>query len=449
MLSRRTLLLGAGGTVITAGGVAAWFASRPTGTSTTTAPTTAPATAPATAPTAVGGNVTSTAPVVPGPTSPAPAVPVVPVSDRVLVVVQMGGGNDALNTLVPVTGSYHDARPTIGLADDALLALPGDVGYGLHPALAPLTPSLDTGRVGVVAGIGFEHPDRSHFAALDMWWSAAPGDTFRTGWLGRWLDATAAAPGGELDVLRAVGLGGAVPALRADLTQAIGVNQIERFVLPTDDDAVITAWASLDAAHTSAREAAEAFAGLSPRGTAAGSASTPAGASLGSGDTVIDRLRAAAELIIAEAGVRVVHVSMNGFDTHAGQLDRHELLLGELASGIAAFQHRLAEAGQSHRVLLVTTSEFGRRVTENGSSGTDHGKAGVQFVVGDAVSTAGTGVVFGTLDPGDLVEGDLRPVVDPRSLYATALDWVGADAAGAIADGVLGAAYERLPFVVH
>jgi uncharacterized protein (DUF1501 family) len=375
-------------------------------------------------------------------------VPTSPGPDRVLVVVQMSGGNDALNTLVPVTGRYHDARPTIGLADDALLALAGDATYGLHPALAPLAPSLDAGQLGVVAGIGFEQPDRSHFAALDMWWSAAPASTFRNGWLGRWLDATADIPGAELDVLRAVGLGGAVPALRAELTQAIGVNEIERFVLPSGNDALIEAWASLAAAHTSAREAIEVFAGLPTLGAPAGAPPTPGGTALGSGETVIDRLVAAAELIIAEPGVRVVHVSMTGFDTHAAQLDTHARLLGELATGIAAFRQRLAEAGQSQRVLLVTTSEFGRRVAENGSSGTDHGKAGVQFVVGDAVDTTGAGAVFGTLDPDDLADGDLRPVVDPRSLYATALDWLGADAAGATADGVLGAVYERLPFVL-
>jgi uncharacterized protein (DUF1501 family) len=373
------------------------------------------------------------------------------------VVVQLSGGNDALNTLVPVTGTYHDLRRSIGLADDTLLALPGDTGFGLHPGLAPLVPLLDAGQLGIVAGIGFGQPDRSHFAALDMWWSAAPDDTFRTGWLGRWLDTTATTgTGAELDVLRAIGLGGAVPALRADATRAIGVNEIDRFVLPAGDAALIEAWASLTGSHESARAATEVFAGLAgatgsagAAGSSPGSGDAAGGASPGSGETIVDRLAAAADLIVTEPGVRVVHVTMNGFDTHSAQLDTHASLLTELAAGIAEFRRRLTDAGQWHRALLITTSEFGRRAAENGSSGTDHGKAGVQFVVGDAVATAGAGVVFGALDPGDLVDGDLRPVVDPRSLYATALDWVGADTNGTIADGVLGATYERLPFILR
>ncbi len=452
-VSRRALLLGAGGLVITTGGVAAWLSTgsdRSADPSTSTPATSTPVTQASTA-------------LVPDPAaatpSTAPTVPTVPMTptpstDRVLVVVQLTGGNDALNTLVPVVGPYHDARPSIGLADDSLLVVPGDAALGLHPALTPLAPFLDDGRLGVVAGVGFEQPDRSHFAALDMWWSAAPGQTFRTGWLGRWLDLAADAGAGPASassaLLPAIGLGGAVPALRAELVQAIGVGEIDRFVLPTGDPALVDAWAGLGEANTAARLATDVFAELAATATTVAVATAATGADAGSapgdGDRVTDRLAVAAELILTRPDVRVVHVTMGSFDTHSNQLGTHADLLGELARGLAAFQQRIDEAGQSDRVLVITTSEFGRRVAENGSGGTDHGKAGVLFVLGGGVRTDGA-AVFGSIDPLDLVDGDLRPVVDPRSAYASAIDWLSIDPSGAIADTVVGSGFERFAFL--
>ena len=446
-VSRRALLLGAGGLVITTGGVAAWLAtgSSRSGSASSPAssgPTSGPTSAPTSAPTST---VLVPDPAAPAPTTSAPA-PTMAVSDRVLVVVQLSGGNDALNTLVPVVGGYHDARPSLGLADDSLLVVPGDTALGLHPALAPLAPFLDDGRLGVVAGVGFEQPDRSHFAALDMWWSAAPGQTFRTGWLGRWLDlaaadSTGAAGSASPALLPAIGLGGAVPALRAERVQAVGVGEIDRFVLPAGDPALVDAWAGLGGAHRAARLATDVFAELAAATTGDDDGSAP-----GAGDRVTDRLAVAAELIVTRPDVRVVHVTMGSFDTHANQLVTQAGLLDELAQGLAAFQQRIDEAGMSDRVLVITTSEFGRRVAENGSGGTDHGKAGVLFVLGGAVRTEGT-AVFGSIDPGDLVDGDLRPVVDPRSAYASALDWLSDDPSGAVADTVVGSGFERLPFL--
>jgi uncharacterized protein (DUF1501 family) len=441
-VSRRALLLGAGGLVITTGGVAAWLAG---GSSRSASPTSV-------APTSTVPPSTVLVPdpaVVPPAATPTTAPTTAP-TDRVLVVVQLSGGNDALNTLVPVVGRYHDARPAIGLADDSLLVVPGDTSVGLHPALAPLVPFLDEGRLGLVAGVGFDQPDRSHFAALDMWWSAAPGQTFRTGWLGRWLDlAASASTDPSVDPARAssaplpaIGLGGAVPALRAERVQAIGVGEIDRFVLPTGDPALLEAWSGLGEAHAAARLATDVFAALA----AATAATGGDGSAPGDGDRVADRLAVAAELIVTRPDVRVVHVSMGSFDTHSNQLDTHAGLLGELAQALAAFQRRIDEAGASDRVLVITTSEFGRRVAENGSGGTDHGTAGVLLVLGGGVRTDGA-AVFGSIDPEDLVDGDLRPVVDPRSAYASALDWLSIDPSGAIADTVVGSGFERLPFL--
>ena len=137
---------------------------------------------------------------------------------------------------------------------------------------------------------------------------------------------------------------------------------------------------------------------------------------------LVDLLAVAAELVRDEPAVRVIQVMGGGFDTHAAQADTQARLLADLADGVAGFFTTLAGSGDAERVMLVTVSEFGRRVAENGSGGTDHGKAGVQFVVGPAVK----GGVYGQYDLGALDDGDLPPRVDPGSLYTLALDWLGA-----------------------
>lgn len=439
LMSRRRLLIGtAGSLVVVAGGISAVYASG-----------SRPRSAGSDVPTPTGGAATvpssSTAPdsSVGQATVPSTAAPPAAVDGRILVVLQLGGGNDALNTLIPVTGSYHDARPSLALTDDDLMALPFSSGYGLHPALSPLDPLLAAGQLGVVAGIGFDDPDRSHFKSLDMWWSAAPGETFRTGWIGRWLDATAMA---NDDPLRSIGLGGAVPALRAETARSIGVNEVAQFALRDAASApsLIDAWSALSPDHAAARRATEVFAGLTaPTGLPAGlPADLPT--EVGSDQPATERLLTAAQLIAAEPDVRVIHVAVSGFDTHSNQLLTHERLLGDVAQGIARFQSAIEASGHADRVLLITTSEFGRRVVANGSGGTDHGKAGVQFVVGRGVSVPS---VFGSIDPTDQIDGDLRPLIDPRSLYATALDWLSGQAASTTTDAVLGMAYERLPFL--
>ena len=440
-ISRRALVLGSLGAA-TASGIAVIYASRSSGGATSAPPSsivTTPATTPATTTTPPPPPTTTSPPTTPT-TTPATTTPTATApstDDRVLVVLQLGGGNDALNTLVPLTGAYHDARPVIGLDDSTLVALPGTTAYGLHPSLAPLGPILAAGNLGIAAGIGFEHPNRSHFASLDMWWAGSPDGTTGPGWLGRWLDATA---GPDDALLRAVGLGGNVPALRADVSTSVAIAEIEQFSLTSagESDALAAAWASLTPAHAAAGAATQQIADLA--------ALLPPTADT-DGD-VTRRLRIAAALIATEPDARVIHVAVSGFDTHASQLDTHAALLADVARGIAEFQTAITASGNATRTMLVTTSEFGRRIEDNGSAGTDHGKAGVQLVVSAGVRALDSGVVFGTLDPADPIDGDLRPVIDPRSLYATALDWLGGGLAAELTDQVLGGGFERLPFVI-
>jgi uncharacterized protein (DUF1501 family) len=351
-----------------------------------------------------------------------------PADERVLVVLQLAGGNDGLNTLVPVTGRYHDLRPTIGITDADLVPFAGTSAYGLHPALAPLAPLLAAGRIAAVEAVGFDHPDRSHFAALDAWWSATPGQPSATGWLGRWLDATVT---GDASPLRAVALGGTAPALIGTMQQPVVVRAPAEYVLRgpkrSDQDALVRAWRgaatgdgdlarALGAATADAVSSVAVFDRLRQQ-----DANDP---SAEQADGVIgSALGTAAALVKAQQGTRVIQVGVSGFDTHAGEKATHERLLADFAKGVAAFQKELVDAHLDDRVLLVTVSEFGRRAAENGSGGTDHGKAGVQFVVGSAVK----GGVYGQAELTNLDDGDLRAQIDVRTLYTIALDWLGAD----------------------
>ncbi|CAN5585775.1 DUF1501 domain-containing protein [soil metagenome] len=378
---------------------------------------------------------------------------------RVLVVLQLSGGNDGLNTVIPTVGRYHDLRPTLGVADEDLVALKGTTAYGLHPSLDPLTDLWAAGHLAALQGVGYDPNIRSHFAALDWWWSATPGRASATGWLGRWLDATAEGSGPG-DPLRAVSIGGGSPALRAQRSLTTSIIDPASFALATprgaDADDLVAAFLRTATAASGGSEAdllarAQAAVGTSvdvvDRLTEAGigdasqdrdqaderatGTDTDAGEYV-AGD-VTTGLAAAANLVGHRLGTQVIVVNAGGFDTHANQADTHQRLLADLAGGIASFTDSIAEAGLGDEVLLVTTSEFGRRAAENGS-GTDHGNGGTSFLVGNGVK----GQVAGTPDLAHLdAEGDVAAAIDVRSLYATALTWLGGPT-----EEVLGKAYD-------
>lgn len=361
-------------------------------------------------------------------------------ASRVLVVLQLAGGNDGCNTLVPASGRYRDARPTLALPEASLVRV--DATTALHPALAPLRDRWAAGQIAALAGIGLAKQSRSHFSATDAWAAGTDGVASTTGWLGRWLDATEAA---VPNPLRAISLGTGAPALVGQRSLPTVVLDPAQFTLRTPRG-------------VDARALADAFlACAAPAGpapwSAAAQAAIPAaldavrlvGDVRAATDTDPDvtapegsatsLLSTAAGIIEAGIGTRVLLVGVGGFDTHAGQLARHEELLGDVARGITAFFDRLTAHGLADRVLLVTTSEFGRRIAENGSGGTDHGFAGVQLVAGPAVRG---GRVIGALDVDHPVDGDVPIAVDTRSLYAVALDWLGGPT-----DEVLGGHHDR------
>ncbi len=420
MLSRRAFIGTAGGVAGAAavgGGV--WAAmprdgvEESIGPSPTTTTTTTPA---ATTTTAGGSNVAY--------------------GDRVLVVLETAGGNDALNTLVPAAGAYRDKRPNLAIPESDLVAL-SSTDYSLHPAIAALAPYWENATMAAVAGVGMADQSRSHFKAMDTWWSGVPGVPSRTGWLGRWLDATlGAGAGASNDPLRAIALGGGSPALVGDLNIATVVRDPSNFQLRTfpgiDADDLIGAFlatseplasdpnlAAAQLAIPSTIEAVELLASVS--GVDDEAAVFGAGPQAG-GSTAADLLQTAAGIIDLGIGTRVITVGIGGFDTHADQLNRHETLLADVGGGIAAFLERVESDGNADKVMLMTTSEFGRRVQENGSGGTDHGNGGLQFLFGPDVIG---GQVVGDLDVSVLDNGDLVSAIDTRSVYSAALGWLG------------------------
>jgi uncharacterized protein (DUF1501 family) len=278
----------------------------------------------------------------------------------------------------------------------------------------------------VVQGLGYEHPGRSHFSCEQHWWDGvSTHESSETGWLGRWLDATA--PSGEQDPLRALALGGPAPVLRAERARSTTVVDPAGFTAsgtarvlaaatsPDDPDPVVAA------AQRAVDDALASVDSLEP---------TLRAAQPSERRTLRADLELAAAVVTADLGVEVLVVGGGGFDTHAAQSATHAALLADLAAGLNAFWSAVAAAGRSDDVLVVTTSEFGRRVAENGSAGTDHGLAGCQLVLGGGVH----GALVGDVDLGDLVDGDLRPTVDPRSLFAAALTWLGGPVDGVLDD---------------
>ena len=341
---------------------------------------------------------------------------------KVLVVVQLSGGNDALNTVIPVDGRYHDLRPTLGIADDKLVALKGESQVAFHPALQPLVPLWEAGQLAVLPQIGFAADSRSHFESLAAWWTASPEHRQTTGWIGRWLDSSGAAKDSPLAAI-ALG-GGAVPALRADHSQSTAINDLARF--RPQDAHLADAFAATAQPVSTAPLLAQAQSAVSAATRAVGLlASAPASSAAADTGPITDGLATTAALIAMDLGTRVFLVSATGFDTHANQADDHERLLGDLASGVAAFFDDLDRSGHADRVLLLTTSEFGRRAQQNGSGGTDHGHGGVHFVAGRSIH----GGLHGAVDLGRLADGDLAASVDSRSLYAAGLDWLGGPSA--------------------
>lgn len=342
---------------------------------------------------------------------------------RVLVVVQLTGGNDGLNCVIPFRDDfYHRARPTLRVPEDRALRLTDELA--LHPDMVGFKRLFDDGWLSVVTNVGYPNPDRSHFRSMDIWHTALlEPERAADGWLGRVVDADTS------DAARPTALhldDGALPlALKSRRHAVPSIRDVDALALPRSAEQVA---AALDAPRPGASDdllyvqrvavssCANAARLANLKHEADAQAAYPA---YGLGN----RLRQIARLIAADFGPRVYYTTLGGFDTHARQALAHGPLLRELAESVAAFYVDLRARRLADRVLLLTFSEFGRRVAENGSQGTDHGAAAPMFLAGPACRPGVTGK---PPDLANLVEGDVRHELDFRQVYACVLkDWLG------------------------
>jgi uncharacterized protein (DUF1501 family) len=356
--------------------------------------------------------------------------------DRVLVLVNLQGGNDGLNTVVPYgMPEYYRYRPTLGVAKTDVLTINQQVG--LNPQLKSLKDMYDKGMVAIVQGVGYPQPDHSHFRSTEIWQTAAPDKYERTGWLGRFLDE---ADFPKDNLFNAVAVAPVLPeALISTHTDVPAIGTINGYGLSSDRNAANRAaftsvardtqtpfrspYLSMvseieDHAQRGSEELPKLVAGYK---TDASYPATPIGRSLA----------LAAQIIGSKIGTRVLYVQHGSFDTHAAQKPTQDRLLAELSNATKAFYDDLAAHGNDKRTLTMTFSEFGRRVAENGSRGTDHGEAAPVFLIGGGLK----GGLYGTHPSMDnLDNGDIRFTTDFRSVYATVIEkWFGRPSSGVIA----------------
>ncbi|MDB5069518.1 MAG: putative arylsulfatase family enzyme twin-arginine signal [Candidatus Eremiobacteraeota bacterium] len=395
----------------------------------------------------LGGTGSSALAQVAGGTSTLPAFGSSVDPGNVLVVVQMGGGNDGLNTVVPWSDdAYHRVRPAIHVTETQVLKLNDRIGF--NPALKGLNELYKEGRVAVVQGVGYPSPNRSHFEATQIWETASPDRPQQYGWLGRYLDKRFAGGAKPASMFEAVSLGDTLPAaLVASHVEVPAIGALNAFAYNTGRDLASKQSAGVlyDGAKAGqspylamiAQTARDAYHGGDVlRKQTAEFTNKATYASNG----FAQQLALAAKLIGSSAGSKIVFVSIGSFDTHAGQRAQQDRLLGYLGDGLLSFYQDLAAHGLDKKVLTMTFSEFGRRVAQNASNGTDHGTAMPLFVVGGGVK----GGIYGE-HPSltDLDRGDLKFSTDFRAVYATVIErWLGRNAGE-----VLGGAYPALAFV--
>jgi uncharacterized protein (DUF1501 family) len=351
---------------------------------------------------------------------------------RILIVIQLDGGNDGLNTVVPYRDpAYAQNRKTLKLATDRLIKVSD--GIGLHPAMAQAGTLLESGRLAIIPGVGYPNPNRSHFASMAIWHTARLDveELGGPGWLGRSLDPT---PGARSTF---VGAGSIPAAIRGRRALTASLERIEDLTLdPTAARPAITSHGD-DLAGFVRRSTLEAYAS-SDRLAALARDQSSAARYPATG--LASRLKLVARLIKGGYESRVFYTSQGGYDTHSQQLGTHFECLAELASALKAFLDDLADSKLADRVLVLCFSEFGRRVLENGSAGTDHGAAGPVLLAGPSVKPGLLGA-YPSLT--NLDDGDLKPLVDFRRVYATILDrWLGLPSGPA-----LGGAFEPLPLL--
>jgi len=369
--------------------------------------------------------------------------------DPILVVIQLTGGNDYLNTLIPYGDPlYYDNRSNVGIPQDQVL--PIDEHFGFNPAAGPIKDLYDQGKVAIINGVGYPNPNRSHFRSMDIWHTCEPDKVGTEGWLGRVIRDLD--PKGE-NVLTGVNFGRGLP-------RSLALSGV-----PVASVAVLESYGVLTgiSGEPERSEALDVFA----RMYAPTMGSGPVMEYLG--QTGLDALKGAdilktapekyksgieyanspigrnlegiAKVLTADLGTRIFYTQHGGYDTHANQGPAHPKLWSELSQAVTDFYADLKEHDTADNVLMFVFTEFGRRVKDNGS-GTDHGSGGLALAIGDPVK-GGMYSEYPSLKAEDLLEGDLRFNMDYRGVYGTMVEkWLGLDA-----NSVVGGNFEQLDFV--
>ena len=366
-----------------------------------------------------------------------------------IVVVQLSGGNDYLNCVIPYEDpNYLDNRPNVRLNEDQVI--PIGQGLAMNPAMAPIKELYDQGKVAIIHGTGYPDPNRSHFRSMDIWHTAEPTKVGNEGWLGNAVNQMY--PKHD-NVVAAVNFGSALPrALVSHQAPVATVNDLETYGLMNHVDDLNQRMEALQAfrdIYTQAIGSGPVMDYLSQTGLDALQGSDILGTVLDKYSSEVEyadnsfakSIKSAAQVLLADIGTRICYTQHGSFDAHTNGIALQEGLLEDVSGGIFDFYLDMKNANKADDVVLFVFSEFGRRVKDNGN-GTDHGSGGVAFVIGDSVEGGHYGE-YPSLKSEDLIEGDLEFSLDFRSIYAELLeDWLEVDA-----KPVVKGIYEKVGFL--
>jgi uncharacterized protein (DUF1501 family) len=369
---------------------------------------------------------------------------------RILVVVQLDGGNDGLNTVAPYADDdYRKHRPRLHLNARAVARIDDHIGF--HPALSAFANLLTSRQLAVIQSVGYPNPNRSHFESMAIWHTAQTTPRRDTsGWLARELDAAPPAPGGDVPALHISGelLPQALVGSQRQVPSLTSLEQFRRRLGIPDGAGAREQQTALDALAAEERGTPGSLLQFVQRSSTLTYTSSARLASVAAASTagypefygLARRLRLIGQLIKAELTTSIYYTQIGGFDTHANQLGTHDNLLREVGASLQAFVKDMHDSGNGQRVVVLVFSEFGRRLSENASGGTDHGTAAPVFLLGEAVKP---GLHGSYPNLRDLADGDPKFGLDFRRIYATLLDgWLSCPS-----DKVLGEKFETLPLL--
>ncbi len=356
--------------------------------------------------------------------------------EKSLIVIQLSGGNDYLNTVIPYSeGKYYDYRSTVNIPQNKVI--PIDDHYGFNPSMGPVKSLWDEGKVAIINGIGYQNPNRSHFRSMDIWHTAEPDSIGKEGWLGRAIRDID--PQGE-NVLTGINFGRGLPrALACPGVSVASVGDLDTYGLFPDVQDEERRMFTLEAfskmyGGAAGRDPVMELLGQTGQDALQGADILRTAPAMYSSsveyapDSLAQNVKSISQVFHANVGARVLYTQHGPFDTHAGELISHAKLWDEVAGSVGCLMDDLKEHGTENDASILIFSEFGRRIQDNGS-GSDHGSGGVAFMIGGAVN-GGTYGEYPSLAEAEQIEGDLRSNNDFRSVYTGILeDWLGLDAA--------------------